>query len=336
MTDTTRLPRDPPEDATTTIGVDLAAQARETAACVLVWRDDRAEIAYLDAGLLDDALVALVTTRTPTKVAIDAPFGWPDAFVAAVANWHSGGRWQPTPIPLLRLRLTDRVVIAETRQQPLSVSSDRIAITAMRCAGLLSRLEELGHPVDRSGSALVAEVYPAAALRQWSLEARGYKGSKPEQQAARARLVDSLSVAWRPWLPLDAHRASLAASDHLVDALLCALLARAVECEQTLQPSEDDRATAQREGWIHLPKAVTAGVVPSGPCEQSQCDGGGSIKAGDAESRSGAEAFGRRVRRRSRLLTAARDAQRQRGVRGRAGGPRGTRWRRASRVRAAR
>ena len=53
----------------------------------------------------------------------------------------------------------------ETGAEPLSVSSDRIAICAMRCAELLVELAGDGQ-LERTGGGLVAEVYPAAALRQ--------------------------------------------------------------------------------------------------------------------------------------------------------------------------
>ncbi len=47
--------------------------------------------------------------------------------------------------------------------QPLSVSTDRIALPAMGAASLLSRLPERA-PLD--GSGVIVEVYPAAALHQ--------------------------------------------------------------------------------------------------------------------------------------------------------------------------
>jgi hypothetical protein len=66
-------------------------------------------------------------------------------------------------------------VLAEAGVNPLSVSADRIAHAAFRCAGLLARLAALGEPVDRAGSGVVVEVYPAAALRRLGLTHRGYK-----------------------------------------------------------------------------------------------------------------------------------------------------------------
>ena len=238
----------------TTIGLDLAAQPRETAACVIAWRGRTGSVDELTAGLSDDGILELLRGRAPAKIAIDAPFGWPTPFVDAVAGYQQTGEWREGDIAPLRLRDTDRAVIASTRQQPLSVSSDRIAVTAMRCARLLTRLRAEGHSVSRDGRGLVAEVYPAAALRIWGLDPRGYKGPKPEQRAKRAALTARLCDATASWLAFaDADRASVADSDHLFDALICALLARLISDGRSRQIEPKDRAAAVTEGWIHLP-----------------------------------------------------------------------------------
>ena len=120
-----------------TIGIDLAAQARDTGACVVDWGDAAAELCSLALGLDDEALLELMAAHQPMKVAIDAPFGWPAPFVSAISSYAAGEPWSATDTRPLRLRATDLNVIEQTGQQPLSVSSDRIAVTAMRCAGLL-------------------------------------------------------------------------------------------------------------------------------------------------------------------------------------------------------
>ena len=62
----------------------------------------------------------------------------------------------------LTMRRTDVFVHEQLRLTPLSVSADRIAHVAFRCAVLLAKLDAADAPVDRSGSGPVAEVYPAA------------------------------------------------------------------------------------------------------------------------------------------------------------------------------
>ena len=252
-----------------TLGIDLAAQPRETAACLITWGTDGAQVGLLDAGYSDDALIESIDRTTPEKVAVDAPFGWPVDFIAALSAHGAGEPWPDVAIPSLRLRATDLTVISETRQQPLSVSSDRIAVTAMRCARLLTRLKSAGHQVARDGSGTVVEVYPAAALRQWSLDPRGYKGTKAEQIAKRSQLVETLLIQW-PWLQVTDHeRRLMASSDHLLDALLCAVIARAVVAGKTQPVPSDCRELASIEGWIHLPVRERLGQFDPTPQPRS-------------------------------------------------------------------
>jgi hypothetical protein len=239
-----------------TIGIDLAAQRAETAACVVVWEGGTATVVAASCGFDDDELVGLVQKFGPTKVAIDAPFGWPSAFVAALAAYASSGEWPVDDVSPLRLRDTDRAVIAQTRQQPLSVSSDRIAMTAMRCARFLTRLRAVGFTISRDGEGLAAEVYPAAALRVWQLDARGYKGNKPEAHGKRGELVQKISESCRGWLSFAAKEHQLfVESDHNLDAFICAVIARVLDLELTLPIPPESRDAARVEGWIHLPRS---------------------------------------------------------------------------------
>lgn len=115
------------------------------------------------------------------KVGIDCPFGWPVPFVDAVRAHRDYEQWPGRGLPAekflrrLKFRLTDELVWEEVKTPPLSVSADRIAVPAMRCALLL---DELGS-VDRTGvRGQVVEVYPVASLHAWRLPAKGYKGKK--------------------------------------------------------------------------------------------------------------------------------------------------------------
>jgi len=65
----------------------------------------------------------------------------------------------------VRYRRTDLAIWQMmTGGPPLSVSTDKIALPAMRAAAILSRLPQ---PVALDGSEIVVEVYPAAALKRW-------------------------------------------------------------------------------------------------------------------------------------------------------------------------
>ena len=92
------------------------------------------------------------------------------------------------------------------------------------------------------------------AMRQWGLDPRGYKGSKPDKLARRRGLVQAIAQATQGWLQVDAATVEqLQASDHLLDALVSALVGRAVVVGVTLPIPEEHQRAAAAEGWIHLP-----------------------------------------------------------------------------------
>ncbi|ORJ93199.1 DUF429 domain-containing protein [Prescottella equi] len=236
-----------------TVGIDLAAEPAKTAVATVDWGERSARVVGLRLGATDDDLVQAVLGAD--RCGIDAPFGWPDAFVDFVIAHHNreprrelelsnrAGR-----LPLVRRR-TDRVVHEVTGIVPLSVSADLIAHVALRCAGLLARLAVEGVDTDRVAGT-VAEVYPAAALQQWRLPFRGYKGSTNREKLAQ--LVASFDDA-TTCLDLADFRGACEASDDAFDAVVAAVIARAVAVGQTRLPHAADAEVAGREGWIHLP-----------------------------------------------------------------------------------
>lgn len=162
---------------------------------------------------------------------IDAPFGWPERFVEAIYSYRHLAKWPECPrSDELRLRTTDRFVTHAVRTAlgvsvlPLSVSSDRIAARAWRCAALLSELhrrtgtelDRIGVPLTRDSQAShddpspagraathrVVESYPAAALAMWNLPYKGCKSTRPDGKAAaskqREAIVAGIEEAPRP------------------------------------------------------------------------------------------------------------------------------------------
>lgn len=246
-----------------TLGVDLAAEPNGTAGCVIEWREASGVVRWLTTKLHDEEI--LHRARAADAVGIDAPFGWPAYFVEAITAHHAGrpwpvDAWERANRRKLRLRITDERIHAVTGITPLSVSSDSIAIPATRCAWLLDRLGVK----DRSGDGRVFEVYPAAALFQWGLPHRGYKGRKGERVLGKllARLKEGA-----PWLAIPpADERLCATSDDAFDALVASLVARAASKGMTLRPTADERAAARVEGWIALPER---GVLESLPLEGS-------------------------------------------------------------------
>ena len=234
------------------LGVDLAAQPRKTYACVLSATDGLLS-AELHHHCDDPRLFELAAACR--KVAIDAPFGWPNAFVDAL-NAHRAAEAWPAPDSedpnvfraSLSFRATDRVVMHTRR--PLSVSTDKLGVTAMRCAHLLHRWSA-SEPIDRTGRRRFVEVYPAAALGRWGLAASGYKGRR--NRVALGELVADL-CATLPSLQLDPTARELCAtSDDALDALVAALVGRAALLGLTDGPPKALEPQASQEGWIHLP-----------------------------------------------------------------------------------
>jgi predicted nuclease with RNAse H fold len=239
-----------------TLGIDLAAQPANTSACAVEWGGGRPTVSDLRAGLDDEALLEAIAAAD--KVAIDAPFGWPDEFVDALVahrnqrGWPGAGDDQDLYRFQLSFRATDRRLIESGSRRPLSVSTDLIGVVAMRCAYLLDRLAKLGEPVDRAGAGKVIEAYPAPALSAWGLSATGYKS-----RVGAARLPELLSRLEEGLgdLEMTIQQREAAGSDHnCFDALVCSLVARAAVLGLTQPPAPGDQADrATREGWIHLP-----------------------------------------------------------------------------------
>jgi hypothetical protein len=232
------------------VGVDMAVKARTTAVAEICWSRDGAEVGLPRLRCDDGYLLDLLSGLAPGDCAgIDCPFGWPLAFVEAVAA-HTGHQLWPGRTGWaehyagLRLRMTDTVVDAVIRpltgRGPLSVSMDKLGATAARWAYLADRIAARGHPVDRAGVGQVIEVYPAGARAVW-----GIGGSRSTQALLQAA----------PWLRFEPGAQQAYDNEHAFDALIAALVARAAVLGLTTRPGtgQEEQAAAV-EGWIHLPE----------------------------------------------------------------------------------
>ena len=230
-----------------TLGIDLAADPAKTAAATIDWGEPGGRCDLIPGG--DDASL-IAAMANADAIGIDAPFGWPVDFVSAVLAHSQGRAWPHTERERMRYRLTDRMV--RQRLQgiiPLSVSSDLIAVTAMRCVALIDRWEQAtGERVDRAGSGRLAEVYPAAALATWGYPHRGYKGRR--NLATLEPLIDRVVVD----SGIDVSSIDRW-TDDIFDAFVAALIARSKTLGNTAQPRLDQLDVATVEGWIHVPEA---------------------------------------------------------------------------------
>jgi predicted nuclease with RNAse H fold len=248
------------------LGIDLAAEAKATGA-VRVARDASAWSATTVAGRLDDdALVDAV--RTVDVVGVDSPLGWPAAFVDAI---EAHGSFRPWPGGVdrssLTHRATDRAIREHGIRAALSVSADKLGSVAMRCALLQRRWAEevWGAPAARDGSERLVETYPAAALASWGIESRGYKDRRDPAAASvvRRRIVTELETTLGSWLDLQPAREGCIESDHVLDGLLCALVAIAAKAASTHPPTDSERDAARREGWILVPSSSLSSLTPA-------------------------------------------------------------------------
>ncbi|HZE05888.1 MAG TPA: DUF429 domain-containing protein [Solirubrobacteraceae bacterium] len=240
-----------------TLGIDLAAQPAGTAACTLAWSAEGAVVVALRRDLDDDSLTEL--RRDAAMVAIDAPFAWPDALTEALQRWSGDRRWPQVTPQQLRYRVTDLEVQRVTGIWPLSPSADRIGVCAWRCARLLTAWGVR----DLLGADGAVEGYPAAALRCWELPARGYKAQARQARARTLQTRGQLVAELRgrcPWLHLTASQWEACLGSHdTLDALLCALVARAAATGAVRPVPAEHAPAARREGWIALPAAGSLG-----------------------------------------------------------------------------
>jgi predicted nuclease with RNAse H fold len=252
-----------------TLGVDLSANERKTAVCSIRWEDGRALASVPERNLSNEALRGRILDAHWTG--IDAPFSWPEAFREQLAHHAKHGGWDAEyRAPRYQYRETDLFVEGCARR-PLSVSTDRIGVTAMRCARLLQELgEDRGRRLDLTGRDRVVEIYPAAALAAWGakeagFDPEGYKNG-PEAKQKRTRLVEALAVATADWLEFpEEARAECVARDDPLDAFIAALATRAAQLKLTHPPdTEEQRRLAPLEGWIHIPVEGSLSLLAGG------------------------------------------------------------------------
>ena len=235
-------------------GIDLAAEPKGTALALIEWNNDQAKLQELFLGVDDSQIVE--AAKSANKIGIDCAFGWPVEFFEFLTQ-HMNPTQTPKGIDgamdwrrTLSYRETDREVRKLTGRWPLSVSTDRLGLTAMRNAGLLARYQEAGVNVDRSGDGTACEVYPGATLRLWGFDTAGYRTELDK----RAKLLEKLK-AQAPWLDLSDFEVQMLDSTDCFDAVIAALAARAVALGAYSKPSKDQLGKAKVEGWICLPNA---------------------------------------------------------------------------------
>lgn len=243
-----------------TAGIDLAAEPKGTALALIEWSEDQAKLVYLEVGLADPEIIEV--TSGVDKIGIDCALGWPIEFIeflnrqltlnAETSDVSGDLAWRRR----IAYRETDRFVREETGRWPLSVATDRLGMTAMRAAGLLSKYGKGGIEIDRSGQGLVVEVYPGASLRVWGFDTSGYRSS----EAKRIELINQLRQR-APWLELGANISEMSKSCDAFDSVFAALSARAAALGHCKTPPVHLTETSRIEGWVALPNRQLRDLV---------------------------------------------------------------------------
>jgi hypothetical protein len=251
--------------STTSLGIDFSAASKKTVGCEIDWSGR--QIRFFQ-NVDESKIQSWAKDDEHDVVSVDVPFGWPEPFLE-VMSLHRDGRAGPANDSYyeslsqkLRYRTTDEFVRRHARN-PLSVSTDRIGCSALRFALIQAGLERQGLPIDRAGlRGKFVEVYPAASLDIW-WEAP----AKNKEYAGRVFAWLEEQFEGRLTIP---KTPDLQQSDDAADALICALMARAVQLSRlsrndSLVQRPDTywsqypgtEASIRREGWIWLPNEPT-------------------------------------------------------------------------------
>ena len=232
-------------------GTVVATTAEKTGVGVRTEQSGRWSASIPDIDRHDPSLIDLVVGAT--KLGVDSPLGWPRRFVEAVSAHSEGGDWQDEwSSDAFPFRTTDRAIKRLAGVNPLSVSTDRLGLTARRCALLQNGwANRMGEAVDRTGAGRIVEVYPAATMKACGLPTKDYK----KDAATREKLLADIADQTAGWLRLDDVGAACVASDHVFDGLISAITAVLALHGLTVDPTEEQLDDARREGWIHAPAA---------------------------------------------------------------------------------
>ncbi len=235
-----------------TWGLDLSTNKAKTAAVAIDWtRPGVARVVNVRHPLPAADIAPLIAEHRASTWAVDVPFGWPDHFVALMADRHQGplpaqampaaADWEKWRTRQVAQRRTDRFLTDDPRikTRPLPASFQLLGATAAMWVLVEAQLVSLGVRVNRAGlDGTVCETYPSAALAAWGL-------GKAKQ--TWHELQSSFT-----FLTADEKILNHSASDDVCDAVVCALVARARNLGLTIAPPPDALAAAQREGWIHV------------------------------------------------------------------------------------
>lgn len=248
-----------------TWGLDVSTSKAKTAAVAIDWsQPSTAKVVCVVHPLRSTEIAPLIARHQGCRWAVDVPFGWPDQFVSLIASRHHGplpaamrpesAEWESWRTRRVAQRVTDTFLTNDERirTRPLPASFQLLGATAAMWVLIEAQLADLGVLIDRAGiDGSVCETYPSAALSAWCL------GKAKQSWPDLCRNF--------PFLSADQELLRHFSSDDVCDAVVCALVARARDLNQTLLPVPQDLPAARREGWIHVSCESREGLVNASP-----------------------------------------------------------------------
>ena len=245
------------------IGIDWATQPANIGLCLAERSKDGLRVHSLCLGSdcsspVDQLAEWIQELSGPILLALDAPLGWPKSMGLRLYS-HSAGEGIGVEANRFFRRKTDEMVWKRLGKLPLEVGADRIARAALSAVDMLEELRgitRLGIPLAWNATEAervrVIEVYPAATLLVSGASIRGYKRKSPEAELKRESLSRGLEE--RIVLSSQHHRLNRA-TDHLLDATVCAIAGDDFLGERCWSP--EDQAESKKEGWIWVSKEGT-------------------------------------------------------------------------------
>jgi predicted RNase H-like nuclease len=238
----------------TIIGIDCATKPKRVGLACGYYEDQQAMVVEVKVGLSEeanlDSIRSWLEPTTPTLIALDAPLGWPKKLGETLATHRAGQPVKDKANDLFH-RKTDNVVKCKIGKQPLEVGADRIARTAVSALELLGNIRKVAdQPIPLVWQAptqpgiYAIEVYPAATLKALGIEVRGYK--KKDNRQGRQRLLLSLGA----YIGLPDDTSFMVENDNALDAVVCVLAGADFLRGDVIEPREDEKDLAEKEGWI--------------------------------------------------------------------------------------
>ena len=236
------------------IGIDCAVNPKNTGIAIGYFTHHFS----LDQGMLGEDwrdITNMIAERIKREenilLALDAPLGWPEPMGQELAPHQAGAPLKTQPNQLFQ-RETDRFIHEKIGKKPLDIGANWIAHTAHQALHFLQQLRDttdkpipLAWTPKRISGAAAIEVYPAATLKARGLDPTKYKGSSPQAQEKRRKLIQELKKEIKPSQKI---RNAFIESDHIFDAALCALAAADFARGNVIAPANLPRA--KKEGWI--------------------------------------------------------------------------------------